>query len=517
METIKIDSTKRGFPAMWESGGGMTSGGSATVVTGRQGEALRPVYIRRGGHLACGDHALICVHEGYYFVRAGVARGTRSSASVWRIASTSVKDIDGERWEASANVELVNAFSKGEWDRPLDPKFEKAVEAAFRKAACYHCRSAFYIDTSERPTVSGAEHGRRDEERRQQDAARAALRQAKADRETAVRAQAEAESRQAKAAGLGARLEAANARLVALGAEPAKLGETLFEWCWQQRHYTEASVAAVEAHVKGLEEQRAAAERQRVAREAFKPQFEAFLPRATAAGIAIEFADDCVRVGGGHYGKPYSAEGLAAFTAELDRGEKETAEARAKADAEAEYQRRKLEAVALGLPTDIRIWRRRGGRTNAGDGWVIGPGGEDRPNTGWTDPTSRRLARYGEGEMIWEQVLPGELVLRWKKACSAAEHVFEVVYLPPGGLTEAQLERVAEIEAELEREWEGAYGLASGRPSPPVGKGWGLKPSSPPPAPADEKTGEPVDLTKVDLSKLFGGGARVERRDTDKK
>ena len=32
---IRIDTTKRGIPALWESGGGLTSGGSATIITGK--------------------------------------------------------------------------------------------------------------------------------------------------------------------------------------------------------------------------------------------------------------------------------------------------------------------------------------------------------------------------------------------------------------------------------------------------------------------------------------------------
>ena len=104
--TIKIDTTKRGFAAMWEKGGGMTSGGSAQVITGKEGEARRPIYTPRGGHLACGKHALIGVANGFYVVKASVARGTRSSANISRIVSTSVKDIDGERWEEEDNCVL---------------------------------------------------------------------------------------------------------------------------------------------------------------------------------------------------------------------------------------------------------------------------------------------------------------------------------------------------------------------------------------------------------------------------
>jgi len=473
-KTIRIDTTKRGIPAIWESGGGMTSGGSATIVTKRDGSKPRAIYTPRGGHLSCGQHALIAVHEGFYIVYAGVSRGTRSSASIELIISTSVKDIDGERWEATAEVEEINSFSQGEWDKPLDEKFSPAVEAAFSKAGSYHCRSAYYIDYSEKSEVSEADKKKRDEEIRRQDENRARLRKEKADREAIERAEAEVASKVAKESELGARIEAANLRLSVLGQKLVELGESTFTWHGAPQLYTEKDVSWIEHNVTHWENEKTEKERKRLARELFQPKFEVFKPRAEAIGFSIDFTDDRVKLGSDHYGQAYSEEGLSAFTASLDQKEREAAESRAKADAEANYQKRKTESVALGLPTDIRIWRRRGGRTNAGDGWVIGPNGEDRPNTGWTDPNSRRLHRYGEGEMIWEQILVGEVVLLWSKSCSAAEHNFEVVHLPSEGLTEPQLERIKEIQDELESEWEGARGLASGLPSPPVGDGWGL-------------------------------------------
>lgn len=498
MRKISIETTKRGIPALWESGGGMTSGGSATIITKRDGTKPRAVYVRRGGHLACGQHALVAVHEGFYIVHAGVSRGARSYGTIERIVSVTVKDIDGEKWEATAEVETVNKFSRGEWDTPLDEKFVPAVEAAFQKAGTYHCRGAYFIDYAEKSVESEADKSRLEVEMKRQDEERAALRKAKADREARAKEEVEGASKAAKEAGLGIRLDELNIRLTALGRELVEQGEVSFKWGWQNHLYNEQNVVSFEGHVAQLESQKTEHERQRLAREAFQPKFEVLKPRAEAISLSIEFTDDRVKLSGDYYGQAYSEEGLAAFCVSLDQKEREAAKARAKATAEAEYQRRKTEAVALGLPTDIRIWRRRGGRTNAGDGWVIGPDGGDRPNTGWTDLNSRRLHRYGECEMIWEQILPSEVVLKWSKSCSAAAHNFEIVHLPTESLTEAQLERIREIQDELEREWEGARGLASGIPSPPVGDGWGLLPKSLP-NPSDGK------YTLDDLRRKFNG------------
>lgn len=297
----------------------------------------------------------------------------------------------------------------------------------------------------------------------------------KASAEARIKAEAEDASRVAKA-DLFPRLEVANTRLIVIGRKPVEFGEFSFKWGEGNRYYSERNVADVEYRVAQLEAEYAETERKRVAREQFQPKFEAFMPRVEAVGLTIRFSEEEVFFSASRYGRRwYSDEGLAEFVAQLLQKEREAAEARAKADAEAAYQTRKAEAVALGLPINVRIWCRRGSRTNAGDGWVIGADGQDRDNTAWYNP---RFRYPSEGDKIWEQILRGEVVLKWSKSNSAAAHEFEVIHLPAEGLTDAQLERIEEIQNELERAWEGARGMASGLPSPPVGDGWGLLPKA---------------------------------------
>lgn len=307
----------------------------------------------------------------------------------------------------------------------------------------------------------------------------------KASAEARAKAQAEDASKAAKA-GLFPRLEAANVRLIALGREPVEIGDTSFKYGWQSQLYTEENVARIERQVEQAEREVAEKERKRQVRETFQPQFESFKPRVEALGLTIEFGDETVRLAGEYYGQPYSDEGLAKFVADLDKREREAAEAQAKAKAEAAYQARKTEAIALGLPSNVRIWHRNG-RTNAGCGWVIGQNGMDRMSdsvdTSMHSSSSKRHHQSYEGDHVWDQILAGELVLKWSKGSSAAPHEFEVIHLPEEGLTEAQLERIQEIQDDLDAEWEGARGLASGLPSPPVGEGWGLLPQTPPPSP----------------------------------
>jgi len=64
------------------------------------------------------------------------------------------------------------------------------------------------------------------------------------------------------------------------------------------------------------------------------------------------------------------------------------------------------------------------------------------------------------------------LAISWKKGTRASEHEFKVYHLPAEGLTEAQIKTLKTLLEELEAEWDGATGLASGSASPSVGEGW---------------------------------------------
>lgn len=314
----------------------------------------------------------------------------------------------------------------------------------------------------------------------------------KAEAEARAKAEAEAASRKARPE-LLPRLARAQARLDELKSgnpdtsyptlEP---GETTFKFGWSDKLYTEENVAEVERKIVHWEEQAVEELRQLAAHTKFQPQYEVFSQRVEKLGLALNFSEEKVHwTGRGSYhgGYPYTQDGIESFAADLIRKEEEAAkEARERAAAIAKASA-EAEAAKLGLPQNIRIWKRTGGATNCGMGWVIKPDGSDRERDGLENSNPRRAERYDEGYLLWRQVLPGELVLSWSKATTAGEHHFEVVYLPEL-VTEAQLERVAEIQQELEAMWAGRRGLSSNRPSPAVGRGWGLGNFETPPAPS---------------------------------
>ena len=132
---VKIERTKKGLPALWEKGGGWTNTGRSQVICNRHGMSKIPVYIRRQGQLACREHALFVVEVGDMVIKAAHHRRD-FSVQVYRIE----KILDKE-----AHLTLVCSFNQGEWDIDLPQDFETAVEAAKRKAICYHCRSPYFV------------------------------------------------------------------------------------------------------------------------------------------------------------------------------------------------------------------------------------------------------------------------------------------------------------------------------------------------------------------------------------
>ena len=134
-KTVKIERTKKGLPAMWESGGGATNTGDATIIANGNGSKKRPVYIRRRGPLACGNHALFVVKPGDVVVEANHHRKD-FEIRVWCI---------GQILEEEVRLNLLYEFSWGEWDTEPPENLRPAVEAAMKKATCYHCREPHYI------------------------------------------------------------------------------------------------------------------------------------------------------------------------------------------------------------------------------------------------------------------------------------------------------------------------------------------------------------------------------------
>ena len=172
----------------------------------------------------------------------------------------------------------------------------------------------------------------------------------------------------------------------------------------------------------------------------------------------------------------YSEDGLKSCIAMLESKETEIREKREAEEAAERLKKAQEEAKALGLPSNVRLWH-HSGATNAGEAWVITPKGMDREcdsvDTSVFGSNSKRYHQSYEGDHVWDQIMPGELVIYWSHAYTAAPHEFQVIYRPET-LTEAQLERVAEIQNGIEEAFFGKAGLTGTRSCPSIGQGWGL-------------------------------------------
>jgi len=132
--------TKKGYPAAWEAGGGMTNTGDADIICGRKGEALNPVYIRGRGDLCCNNHALFIVSVGFHKISADHHRGD---------FNISIHSVVSAPMHEEPTWELLFSFSRGEWDKEPPAFLDAAISAATEKATCYHCREPHYIKNEE--------------------------------------------------------------------------------------------------------------------------------------------------------------------------------------------------------------------------------------------------------------------------------------------------------------------------------------------------------------------------------
>jgi len=205
------------------------------------------------------------------------------------------------------------------------------------------------------------------------------------------------------------------------------------------------------------------------------------LDRFHAFDYHVYLTDEGVmyRHGNDHYSDttiPYSKDTIATLDEFIAKQEEklrieqeQEAERQRLLKAQEEERQRMVQYKAMGLPSDVRVWHRVGAGTDCSDAWVIKPDGSFR------EPTKfEAVKRYGDGYKNWEQIFPGEVVLSWEKGNTAAEHGFEVIYMPKEGLTAAQKEAVLKIEEDIQNAWKDRRGLSSGIPSPDVGMGWNI-------------------------------------------
>ncbi len=137
---IIVDKTKKGYPALWECGGGHRNTGYSTIITGKGGQPKKAIYVRGRGELANSEHALVILEKSDYIIKTSHHRRD------FRIEIFKITGFEDKQEEKYAIVEQVNCFSWGEWDIELPAHLKDAVQAAMDKATCYHCREPHFIE-----------------------------------------------------------------------------------------------------------------------------------------------------------------------------------------------------------------------------------------------------------------------------------------------------------------------------------------------------------------------------------
>src|SRR5690606_41915567 len=64
----KLEETKKGHFALWEWGGGITNTRDANIICNSEGSKKKAIYVRRKGHLANAEHALVTVNVNDYII-----------------------------------------------------------------------------------------------------------------------------------------------------------------------------------------------------------------------------------------------------------------------------------------------------------------------------------------------------------------------------------------------------------------------------------------------------------------
>jgi hypothetical protein len=132
---LKVEKSNKGYPCLWEKGGGMTNTGYALLVANADGTKKQALHIRKGGHLSCGEHALVPISIGDIVLEVGEHRGTYEM-SIYRILS-----IEG----LYADAELLYDYKKGEWNIEPIEDYNELIDAGQKKASDYHCRTAYFV------------------------------------------------------------------------------------------------------------------------------------------------------------------------------------------------------------------------------------------------------------------------------------------------------------------------------------------------------------------------------------
>lgn len=138
---LNISGTKIRY-VLYEQGGGMSNTGHALVYCNSEGEALKPLYIIRRGHLALGKHAAFGLWEHQTMIEIHASHHRRSFyLALNKVTATKQELVTEKLWG-------ISEVDRDNWKEALPnmyTQYTRAIEAAIDKALCYHCREPHYL------------------------------------------------------------------------------------------------------------------------------------------------------------------------------------------------------------------------------------------------------------------------------------------------------------------------------------------------------------------------------------
>ena len=134
---LQISFTKKGYPAFWEKGGGMSNSGHTELIGDKYGHKKKCMFVRTGGTLSNDNHGLFILNTGDI-----VLISHRQSGDVTHKIFRFTGEFD--KISQTGEFEYVDSFDKGEWDNNFHIQIEDMISSAMEKIYKYHCRSVYY-------------------------------------------------------------------------------------------------------------------------------------------------------------------------------------------------------------------------------------------------------------------------------------------------------------------------------------------------------------------------------------
>ncbi len=232
-----------------------------------------------------------------------------------------------------------------------------------------------------------------------------------------------------------------------------------------RERYTDDLVKSLNKHLVTLKEQK---EKELL----YRPMFENMEDVVSSLELKMEYSKTCVYINSGNMyplSFNYSLEGYNSFVQHISKIKEELAEKEAEIRRKEEELKRELqmtkmkkEAKEKGYPENFTFWNRLGGATNLGHAYVVEKNGDIRyPD--YNMLINQNHKRYNDwvstadGTQLYDQVLPGEVIVTYTKECTAKPYIFDVAWAD-GEITGSQLDVLLEKMGEKASFADTSYG-----------------------------------------------------------